>query len=102
MDRELVKQNIYTRLSQVERLLTDMLPSEEEYVDIHKYSQYVREDSQGLEIWTDVFRAALKKEKAVYIPKAEQPYYIDGSVLIPSGRHIRADDDAVIRQVKGG
>ena len=101
MDRELVKQNIYTRLSQVERLLTDMLPSEEEYVDIHKYSQYVREDSQGLEIWTDVFRAALKKEKAVYIPKAEQPYYIDGSVLIPSGRHIRADDDAVIRQVKG-
>ena len=84
MDREIVKQNIYNRLSGVEKLLADMLPSEEVYVDIHKYIQYVRKDSRGLEIWTDAFNVALREEKAIYIPKAEQPYYIDGSVIIPS------------------
>ncbi|WP_276950475.1 right-handed parallel beta-helix repeat-containing protein [Acetatifactor muris] len=101
MDREIVKQNIYNRLSGVEKLLADMLPSEEVYLDIHKYIQYVRKDSRGLEIWTDAFNVALREEKAIYIPKAEQPYYIDGSVIIPSQRHIRADEDTVIRQLEG-
>ena len=101
MDREFVKQNIYDKLSQAEKLLADMLPSREEYADIHKYSKYVRKDSQDLAIWTDAFNAALREEKAIYIPEAAQPYYIDGSVIIPSGRHIMADDDAVIRQMEG-
>lgn len=101
MDREAAKEKIYSRLNQVERALREMLPAPEEYVDIHEYSWYVQRDSQGLEIWTDAFQAALREQKAVYIPKADQPYYLDGSVILPSGRHIRADEDAVIRQMEG-
>ena len=48
-------------------------------------------------IWTQALQAALNEHERVIIPKNDEPYLIDGSVLIPSNRHIIAEDGAVIR-----
>lgn len=101
MNAEMAKKKIYDKLTRTEISLKGILPAEEEYVDIHEYSGYIRINSQGQEIWTDAIQAALREQKAIYIPKKDEPYYMDGSVIIPSGRHIRADENAVIRQLEG-
>ena len=48
-------------------------------------------------IWTDALQKALNEHEIVVIPKRDEPYLIDSSVLIPSDRHIIAEDGAVIR-----
>lgn len=48
-------------------------------------------------IWTVALQRALDEHEIVVIPKSDEPYLIDGSVLIPSNRHIIAEDGAVIK-----
>lgn len=48
-------------------------------------------------IWTEALQRALNEHEIVIIPKRDKPYLIDGSVLIPSNRHIIAEDGAIIR-----
>ena len=48
-------------------------------------------------IWTEAFQAALNEHQIVIIPSANEPYYIDNSVIIPSNRRIIAEAGAVIR-----
>ena len=48
-------------------------------------------------IWTNALQEALSENEIVVIPKNEQPYVIDGSIAIPSNRHIIAENGAVIR-----
>ncbi len=50
-------------------------------------------------IWTDALQAALDEHEIVRIPAGL--YLIDGTVIIPSDRHIEAEDGAVIRQAEG-
>ena len=52
-------------------------------------------------VWTDALAQALREHQVVRIPDAEEPYLIDGSVLIPSDRHIVAGKNAVIRLAEG-
>ena len=47
--------------------------------------------------WTSALQAALNEHERVIIPKSNEPYLIDGSILIPSNRHIIAENGAVIR-----
>ena len=47
--------------------------------------------------WTSAFSKALLENQTVIIPKKETPYVLEGSVVIPSNRHIIAEDGAVIR-----
>ena len=65
---------------------------------LDEYSDLVRE-KDGMKIWTDAFQKALNEHQVVVIPAAEEPYYIDAPVTIPSNRHIEAAYDAVIRLV---
>ncbi len=48
-------------------------------------------------IWTQAFQKSLNEHEVVYIPKASDPYLLDGSVIIPSNRKIIAEDGARIR-----
>jgi len=59
-----------------------------------------RRDVTG-EIWTDAFQMALDERKLVSIPAREQPYYLDGPLVLRSGDSIKADPDAEIRLVPG-
>ena len=51
-------------------------------------------------VWTTAFNTALREHEIVEIPAQAMPYYIDSSIIVPSNRHIRAEADAVIRQMK--
>ena len=52
-------------------------------------------------IWNDAIQAALDKDNAVHIPKLEQPYYLDGPIVLKSGQKLIADVDAEIRLKTG-
>ena len=95
------KGQIYRKLSEVEKLLNDLVASQRIYVDVRRYTYLVRKNEAGQSVWTDAIQAALNENEAVYFPKIAEPYYMDGTVVIPSGRHIKADPEAVIRQVEG-
>ena len=53
------------------------------------------------EIWTDAFQKSLNEHQIVFIPKKESPYIIDKAIIVPSNRHIIAEDGAVIRLADG-
>jgi len=48
-------------------------------------------------IWTAALQTALNEHEIVIIPSSEAPYLLDGTVVIPSSRHIIAEDGAIIR-----
>lgn len=52
-------------------------------------------------VWTEALGEALREHQTVRIPGAETPYLIDGTVQIPSDRHIIAEANAVIRLAPG-
>ena len=53
------------------------------------------------EIWNDAIQAALDKDNAVQLPKRDQPYYLDGPIILKSGQKLTADADAEIRLKPG-
>ena len=52
-------------------------------------------------VWTEALAQALREHQVVRIPDAEEPYWINGTVPIPSDRHIVAGKNAVIRLAEG-
>ncbi len=48
-------------------------------------------------IWNTAIQAALTAHGAVYLPKRDKPYYLDGPILLASGQKLHADRDAEIR-----
>jgi len=63
-------------------------------VSLTDYAHLVRPGN----VWTDALQAALNEHEYITIPKADMPYMIDDTVIIPSNRHIEAEEGAVIRQ----
>lgn len=53
------------------------------------------------EVWTRAMQAALDHTNALHIPAREKPYYIDGPLVMKSGRKITADAKAEIRLKPG-
>ena len=60
-----------------------------------------QQDGQKISVWSEALQEALDENEIVFIPRAEEPYYIDRPILIPSDRRIEAEDGAVIRLKKG-
>jgi hypothetical protein len=48
-------------------------------------------------IWNAAIAAALAKHGAVHLPRRNEPYYLDGPIVIRTGQRISADRDAEIR-----
>ena len=61
---------------------------------ILKYKDRVRR-VKGTNVWTDAINRALKESRVVRIPKSEEPYYVDGSLVVPSNRKILAEGATV-------
>jgi hypothetical protein len=53
------------------------------------------------EIWNEAIQAALDKDDVVHLPKREQPYYLDGPVVLKSGQKLSADPTTEIRLKPG-
>lgn len=62
-----------------------------------EYGSIVRQNEHGA-IWTDALQKALDEHEIVVIPAAEEVYWLDGTIVIPSNRRIEAEG-AVIRMV---
>ena len=48
-------------------------------------------------IWNSAIAASLTKHGAAYLPKREEPYYLDGPIVLMTGQRLSADRDAEIR-----
>lgn len=59
-------------------------------VSLSEYSSLVRESEYGA-IWTDALQTALNEHEIVIIPKSEETYWIDNTIVIPSNRRIEAE-----------
>ena len=45
----------------------------------------------GTNVWTDAINAALRDSQVVRIPASGTPYYVDGTIIVPSCRKIMAE-----------
>lgn len=52
-------------------------------------------------IWNEAIQAAIDKDNVVHLPRRDQPYYLDGPVILKSGQKLTADPDAEIRLMPG-
>ena len=52
-------------------------------------------------IWTPAMQAMLDTQGSLYIPAQQQPYYLDGPLVLRSGQKLVADKDAEIRLKPG-
>lgn len=52
-------------------------------------------------IWNEAIQAALDKANTVHLPKRDQPYYLDGPIILKSGQKLTADAEAEIRLKPG-
>jgi hypothetical protein len=50
-------------------------------------------------VWTQAFQFSLDKSGALYIPESDEPYYIDGPIVVSSGQTLIAGKKAEIRLV---
>ena len=53
------------------------------------------------EIWNDAIQTVLAKDNAVHLPKRDQPYYLDGPIILKSGQKLTAEADTEIRLKPG-
>jgi hypothetical protein len=53
------------------------------------------------EVWTAAFQADLDADGKLHIPARQQPYYLDGPLVIKSGQRLTADSTAEIRLKPG-
>ncbi len=52
-------------------------------------------------LWNAAIRASLVKHDAVFLPKRNEPYYINDPIVLKSGQRLYADREAEIRLVPG-
>lgn len=99
-----VKKSICDKLRDMESRNRQKAAALSDRVKLTDYRHLVRREKNGdavVDIWTESFSAALREHEIVDIPAAEVPYYIDGTVSVPSHRRIEADEGAIIRQTTG-
>lgn len=87
---ENIKVNIENLLKTVKKENIDKISTLNDTVYLTDYNS-----NNG--IWTNALQTALNEHQVVIIPNAEEPYYIDNSILIPSNRRIIAENGATIR-----
>ena len=88
----MTKNEIYTSLEKMKSENLALSATLTDKANITEYSCLVNDG-----IWTKAFQTALNEHEYIIIPKSDTPYYIDGSVTIPSNRHIEAENGAVIK-----
>ncbi|HNX04707.1 MAG TPA: hypothetical protein PKI32_04360, partial [Opitutales bacterium] len=59
------------------------------------------QEKDGRKIWSAALAKALAENEIVKIPAAEEPYWLDRTVMVPSNRRIEADAGAEIAAAPG-
>lgn len=94
------KPDIEARLSAMRKENLEQIEALTDRVSIEAYRAWTRMED-GKRVWTDALQRALDEHAWIDIPAAQEPYYIDASVRMPSNRHIEAQTGAVIRLLEG-
>lgn len=94
------KEKIYNILKETEKENNLHIEQCKDKAYLSDYSGFVYE-KEGCKVWSDALQKALAEHEFVYISASNEPYYIDKSVIIPSNRHIEAEEGVVIRQMEG-
>lgn len=97
------KKEIESFLHEVREKNLEAVKTVSKSVELDAFSEYVRFselDGVKYEIWTDAFNKALEEGGEVVVSEREEPYYIDGSIIMNSNSSIKAYG-ATIRQIPG-
>ena len=84
-----IKNKITSSLSAMEKANKAEISELCDRVLLTDYAHLTKECAHG-RIWTDALQQALLEHEIVEIPSEKAPYYIDRTVIIPSGRRIEA------------
>lgn len=84
-----IKEKIYTSLTAMEAKNKAAISTLADRVLLTDYAHLVYDAPCG-KVWTKALQAALYEHEIVEIPTGREPYYIDDTVVIPSGRRIEA------------
>ena len=91
-----IRDQIYTSSEQMKTKNLMKIAALKDCVSVTDYSHLVKDN-----IWTAAFQQAIDEHEWITIPAGKTPYLIDDSLILPSNRHIEAEEGAVIRQAKG-
>ena len=94
-----IKTAIYATLEQMKAENLAAIENLTDTVSLSDYAHLTRQSEYGT-IWTEALQTALREHQRVIIPPAEDLYWIDDTVTIPSDRHIEAAG-ATIRLTPG-
>lgn len=92
-----IKKRIYDDLLDMKKTNAAQICKLKDEVSLTEYEHLVRIGEDGRRIWTDAFKSAVREHEFIWIPAAQEPYYIDQTIILPSNRHIEALNGAVIR-----
>ena len=97
MPREDVKQQILDAVFEAKQRNDEAIAGLIDTVLLTDYRHLTTSSEHGT-VWTKAFQTAINEHEIVIIPPAEEVYWLDGTVVIPSNRRIEASG-AVIRLV---
>ena len=97
----MTKNDIYSALAESADKCNKKRASLHNEASILEYKSYTTLGKNGEVIWTTAFAEALKNHSILNIPSSDEPYLIDGTIVVPSDRWIKADKDAVIKRADG-
>ena len=80
---------IYTALAKMKEENLAAIETLTDTVSLSDYAHLTRQSEHGT-IWTEALQTALRNHQRIIIPPAEDLYWIDDTVTIPSDRHIEA------------
>lgn len=89
------KAEIIEQAEKMHGVLSEKRSSLWDSVNLMEYKELVKEN----EIWTAAFQKAVDEHEIIQILAGE--YLIDDTIVLPSNRMILADENAVIKKVKG-
>ena len=92
-----IKTQICDELECMKKSTMDEICKLKDEVSLAEYKDLTRLGEDGKCIWTEAFQRAVREHEYIRIPAAQEPYYIDHTIIVPSNRHIEAQDGAVIR-----
>ena len=75
----------------------DLIGKLKDQVSLADYGELSREGEHG-RVWTEALQRALEEHEIVVIPPSEEIYWLDGTISIPSNRHLEATG-ATVRMV---
>ncbi len=84
-----IKEKIYTSLAAMETENKAAISALTDRTLLTDYAHLVYNAPCG-KVWTKALQAALSEHEIVEIPTGREPYYIDDTIIIPSGRRIEA------------